>query len=213
MERVPAGNVRCLREGCCKPMSHLSSYTGADQILRQAVAVLHAGDGSLLSLLEDIPAAIYVTDSVGYVTYFNSFCIDFAGRIPAAGKDRWCVTWKLYTDDGEPLPHDQCPMADAVRGRCELRGLTAVAERPDGSRVRFMPFPTPLFAADGTFEGAINMLIDITEPQQAGELRDRAARCRRLAAGCGDAVVRKTIEKMGTEFEVKASALDLLTRH
>ena len=213
MERTPAGNVRCLRKDRRKPMSHLESYTGADQILRRAVAVLHAGDQSLLSLLEDVPAPIYVTDSDGYITYFNSFCIDFAGRIPAAGKDRWCVTWKLYTDTGEPLPHDQCPMAEAVRDQRELRGLTAVAERPDGSRVRFMPFPTPLFAEDGTFEGAINMLIDISELEQADALRDQGARCRRLAAGCGDAAIRKTLGRMATEFEVKASALDLLTRH
>ena len=194
-------------------MSLLDIPSGADRILRQAMAILHAGDSSLLGLLDEIPAPLYVTDSAGYVTHFNSFCIGFSGRTPATGKDRWCVTWKLYTDDGEPLPHDQCPMADAVRGRRALRGLTAIAERPDGSRVRFMPFPTPLFAADGAFEGAINMLIDITEPRQAGELRNQAARCRRLAAGCGDPAVIKTMERMATEYEVKASAFDLLTLH
>jgi len=191
----------------------LDITSGADRILRQAVSILHAGDRSLLSLLDDIPMPLYVTDSAGYVTHFNSFCIDFSGRTPATGKDRWCVTWKLYTDDGEPLPHDKCPMADAVRDRCELRGLTAIAERPDGTRVRFMPFPTPLFAADGAFEGAINMLIDITEPRQADELRDQAARCHRLAAGCGDPIVIKIMERMATEYEVKASAFDLLTLH
>ena len=194
-------------------MSLLNIPSGADRILRQAMAILHAGDSSLLGRLDEIPAPLYVTDSAGYVTHFNSFCIGFSGRTPATGKDRWCVTWKLYTDDGEPLPHDQCPMADAVRGRRALRGLTAIAERPDGSRVRFMPFPTPLFAADGAFEGAINMLIDITEPRQAGELRNQAARCRRLAAGCGDPAVIKTMERMATEYEVKASAFDLLTLH
>ena len=194
-------------------MPSLDFNSGADRILRQAVSILHAGDRSLLNLLDDIPAPLYVTDSAGYVTHFNSFCIGFSGRIPATGKDRWCVTWKLYTDDGEPLPHDQCPMADAVRGRRELRGLTAIAERPDGTRVRFMPFPTPLFAADGAFEGAINMLIDITEPRQADELRDQAARCHRLAAGCGDPVASKIMERMATEYEVKASAFDLLTFH
>jgi len=191
----------------------LEFYTEADQILRQAVAVLHAGDSALLDLLDEIPAPLYVTDSDGYVTYFNPSCIDFTGRCPATGKDRWCVTWKLYTDTGEPLPHDHCPMADAIHERREVRGLTAMAERPDGTRVRFMAFPTPLFATDGAFKGAVNMLIDITEPQQADELRDQAARFRRLAAGCGDRSARKTLETMAMEYEVKASAIDLLTRH
>jgi PAS domain-containing protein len=194
-------------------MSLLDSHTAADQILRQAMSVLRAGDRSLLSLLDAIPAPIYVTDSAGYITYFNESCIDFTGRIPATGKDRWCVTWKLYTDTGEPLPHERCPMADTIRSRREVRGLIAVAERPDGSRVRFMPFPTPLFAADGAFEGAVNLLIDITEPAQADDLRDQAARCHRLAASCGDASARKAMEKMAAEYEVKASALDLLTWH
>jgi PAS domain S-box-containing protein len=194
-------------------MSLLEACSPADQLLRRAVTILHAADSSLLSLLDEIPAPIYVTDSAGYLTYFNPFCVRLAGREPAIGKDRWCVTWKLYTDSGEPLPHDQCPMADAIRGRHAVRGLTAVAERPDGTRVRFMPFPTPLFAADGTFEGAINMLIDITEKAQADDLRGQAARCRRLAAGCGDAMAGRAMEKLATEYEVKASALDLLAHH
>lgn len=194
-------------------MLHSNSISGADQALSQAVAILHAGERSLLSLLDDIPVPLYITDSAGYITYFNRHCNDFAGRRPEAGKDRWCVTWKLFTDSGEPLPHGDCPMADAIRSRREVRGLTAMAERPDGSRVRFMAFPTPLFAADGAFEGAVNMLIDITEPQQADALRDSAARCRRLAAGCGDAMARKSMERMAAEYEIKASALELLTRH
>lgn len=184
-----------------------------DRILRQAVAILHAKDRSLLDMLDEIPAPLYVTDSAGYVTYFNRYCSSFAGREPVAGQDRWCVTWKLYTDNGELLPHDHCPMADAIRGRRAIRGMTAVAERPDGSRVRFMPFPTPLFAADGAFEGAVNMLIDIDQAERGDVLRDRAAKCRRLAAGCGDAAARKNMERMATEFEIKASAFDLLTVH
>ena len=196
-----------------QPMSQLAFHSGADKILRQAEAVLHTGDRSLLSLLDEIPAPLYVTDSAGYVTYFNRFCIAFAGRVPSVGKDRWCVTWKLYTDTGEALPHDLCPMADAIRGRREVRGATAVAERPDGTRVRFMPFPTPLFAADGAFAGAINILIDISQKGQADDLRDQAARCRRLSAGCGDADAVRAMETMAMEFEVRASALDLMTQH
>jgi PAS domain-containing protein len=191
-------------------MALLESFSGPEQILRQAAAVFHAKDRSLLALLDEIPAPLYVTDPAGYITYFNPSCIGFSGRTPAAGKDRWCVTWKLYTDAGEPLPHDQCPMADAIRARREVRGLTAVAERPDGTRVRFMPFPTPLFAADGAFEGAVNMLIDITGKEQASDLRDQAIRCRRLAAGCGDFAAGKAMQRMAAEFEIKACALDLL---
>jgi hypothetical protein len=73
-----------------------------------------------------------------------------------------------------------------------------------------MPFPTPLFDAAGRFFGAINMLIDITEKRQAGELRVQADRCRRLASACGDERANAALTRMATEYEIKASALDLL---
>ena len=42
-----------------------------------------------------------------------------------------------------------------------------MAERPDGSFVPFMPYPTPLHDADGNLIGAINMLVDITERKRS----------------------------------------------
>src|SRR6185312_6609153 len=51
----------------------------------------------------------------------------------------------------------------------EVRGAEAVAERPDGTRVAFMPFPTLLRDASGEVTGAVNMLVDITERKAAEE--------------------------------------------
>jgi two-component sensor histidine kinase len=79
------------------------------------------------------------------------------------------VTWQLYETDGTPLPHDRCPMAVAVREQREVRGAEAVAARPDGTRVPFIPFPTPLRDENGTMVGAVNMLVDITERKRAEE--------------------------------------------
>lgn len=117
-------------------------------------------------LLEALPAAVYTTDANGRITFFNKACIDMAGRTPQLG-DEWCVTWRLYTPEGAPLPHDQCPMAVALKEDRVVRGVEAVAERPDGTFVPFIPYPTPLHDADGTLIGAINMLVDITERKQA----------------------------------------------
>ena len=91
--------------------------------------------------------------------------------------------------------------------------MTAVAERPDGTRTSFMPFPTPIFSDTGAFVGAINLLIDITEVQQCGELRAQALRCRRLAGASGDDQAYRALNRMATEYEIKASALDLLRLH
>ena len=48
-----------------------------------------------------------------------------------------------------------------------IRGKEAVAERPDGTRIPFIPFPTPMRDAKGKIIGAINMLVDISERKQA----------------------------------------------
>ncbi|MET4255211.1 PAS domain S-box-containing protein [Bradyrhizobium sp. S3.12.5] len=117
-------------------------------------------------LLQALPAAIYTTDATGRITFFNQACIDFAGRTPEIG-EMWCVTWKLYLPDGTPLPHDECPMAIALKQNRPVRDVEAVAERPDGSRICFMPYPTPLRDERGRLVGAVNMLVDITARKQA----------------------------------------------
>jgi PAS domain S-box-containing protein len=126
-------------------------------------------------LLNALPAAIYTTDAEGRITFFNDACIDFAGRTPVHG-EQWCVTWKLYNLDGTRLPHDECPMAIALKEGRPVRGAEAIAERPDGSRVTFTPFPTPLFDDQGQVIGAVNMLVDVTARNAAEERQRQLSR-------------------------------------
>lgn len=127
---------------------------------------LREGERHLRELLEALPAAVYTTDAKGRITFYNKAAVEMAGRMPAAG-DEWCVTWRLFWPDGTPLPHDECPMAIALKENRPVRGVEAVAERPDGTRVPFMPFPTPLRDSNGKLVGAINMLVDISERKEA----------------------------------------------
>jgi len=134
---------------------------------KRAEAALRDNERRLNELLSAIPAAIYTTDAAGKITYYNEAAVDFAGRRPVLGSDEWCVSFKLFWPDGTPLPHDECPMAVALKEDRAIRGKEAVAERPDGTRIPFIPFPTPLHDADGKLIGAINMLIDVSERKQA----------------------------------------------
>jgi PAS domain S-box-containing protein len=173
--------------------------------LNSALAAI--GDGSdWRSVLDQPPLAIYTVDADGAVTYWNQACIDFAGRRPELGKDRWCVTWKIYTTTGERLPHDQCPMAEAVRAKHSVRGAVAIALRPDGSRVAFTPYPTPLFGEDGALTGAINILIDVSEEQSAA-LAEQARRCRRLAGASYDREICEVLGTMADEYDRTAAHL------
>jgi PAS domain S-box-containing protein len=184
------------------------SAPAPEQILDAALAALRSDRSAAHEALDALPAAVYVTDVEGRVTYFNEACVDFAGRRPVLGEDRWCVTWRLYTDDGDFLPHDQCPMAVAVRERRPVRGVEAVAERPDGTRRNFQPFPTPLFDADGLFTGAVNLLVDISDRKRSEYLADQAKRCRRLADTIGDKHTVATLKRMADEYDARAGEIE-----
>jgi PAS domain S-box-containing protein len=113
--------------------------------------------------IEALPAAVYMTDAEGQLTFYNEAAVALWGCRPDLGESKFCGSWKLYWPDGTPLPHDECPMAMALQQRRPIRGMEAVAERPDGTRIPFIPYPTPLFDASGRLTGAVNMLVDISE--------------------------------------------------
>jgi len=124
-------------------------------------------------LLSWLPAAIYLTDACGRITFYNEAAAILWGCRPRLNSDQWCGSWRLYRPDGTPLPHDQCPMAVALRERRTIDGEEAIAQRPDGTRVPFIAYPSPLWDSSGALVGAINMLVDITERRRAEQFRLR----------------------------------------
>jgi signal transduction histidine kinase len=64
------------------------------------------------------------------------------------------------------MAHEECPMAIALREGRTVRGYEAIAERPDGSRAAFVPYPTVIRDRRGALVGAINVLVDVTEQRR-----------------------------------------------
>jgi PAS domain S-box-containing protein len=82
-------------------------------------------------------------------------------------------------------------MAMALRERRPIVGMEAVAERPDGSRVPFMPYPTPLYDELGQLIGAVNMLVDVSDRKLAGAYAQRLAS---IVESSDDAIVSKSLD-------------------
>lgn len=79
---------------------------------------------------------------------------------------------EAFWPDGTPMQHDECPMAVALRENRKVSCGEAIAERPDGTRVPFLAFPTPLTDQAGIVIGALNMLVDITaQKEQENRIR------------------------------------------
>jgi PAS domain S-box-containing protein len=140
-------------------------------------AALRDSERRSRELLDALPAAIYTTDPAGRITYYNQAAVELAGRTPIPGSDEWCVSWRLYAPDGTPMPHSECPMAEALKQCQPVRGREILVERPDGKRAPVVPYPTPLHDSEGALIGAVNMLVDISERKHAEEaLRASEAR-------------------------------------
>jgi PAS domain-containing protein len=111
------------------------------------------------ALADRVGDPVYTTDAEGFLVYYNQAAQRVWGWQPKSGVQQWCGAWRLLTADGAPLPHGECPMAVALREARAVRGHAAVMERPDGVRIPFMPFPTPLVGRDGRLRGGVNMLV------------------------------------------------------
>jgi PAS domain S-box-containing protein len=166
MEQVPVGHLEAEFDQLVGEGQKI--HVLADIAARKR-ATEAAREHRFRDLLNALPAAIYTTDAAGRITYFNEAAADMWGVRPELGTTEWCGSWKLYWPDGTPLPHDQCPMAQALKENRPIRGAEAIAERPDGRRVPFIPYPTPLCDEAGILVGAINMLVDITERKKSEE--------------------------------------------
>jgi PAS domain S-box-containing protein len=176
----------------------------AQREVQQSLSALHDSEHRLHALLDALPAAVYTTDADGRVTYYNQAAVELSGRRPVLGSDEWCVTWRLFSADGTPMRHDECPMAQALKQDRPIRGMEAVAERPDGTRVPFVPYPTPLHDASGKLIGAVNMLVDVSERRRHDEIAQRLAA---IVASSDDAIVSKNLDRIITSWNKGAERL------
>jgi len=171
---------------------------------KRAEIALEESEQRFRDMIDALPAAIYTTDANGWLTHFNPAAVAFAGREPRIGVDKWCVSWKLYYPDGTPMPHDACPMAVALQEGTTLHGAEAIAERPDGTRIWFEPYPTPLRDANNQIIGGINMLIDTTERKRSEEMHVRLAA---IVESSDDAIVSKDLNGIIATWNAGAERL------
>lgn len=155
-------------------------------------------------LIEGLPAAIYVCDNEGRITFFNEAAALLWGRRPLLGKDLWCGSWKIYGANGQLLSLEECPMAITLKEGRPVNGVEIIIERPDGVRVNVLPHPKPIFDSHGKISGAINMLVDITENKAKEQaIRISEKKYRLLARSLEEKVESRTIElkKRNEELE------------
>jgi PAS domain S-box-containing protein len=146
-----------------------------------------------MNVLDVLPVAVYTTDAAGRITYYNQAAADLWGHRPQLGSDLWCGSWKLWWPNGEPLKHEDCPMAVMLKEGRSIPGVEAVAERPDGTRVPFAPYPRLLRDSNGKVTGAVNVLVEVGDRQEAHVNAERLAA---IVASSDDAIISKDLNSI-----------------
>jgi PAS domain S-box-containing protein len=148
------------------------------------------------TLFDLVPVAVYVCDADGIIQEYNRRAAELWGREPSGNGEepRFCGSYKIYYPDGRPMPHEECPMARALRGeKLTPKDLEIVVERPDGERRHVVPAPRILTDKHGKITGAINCLFDITEHKRAQQhllVRDAVSRALAESASLKEAAPR-----------------------
>jgi len=121
------------------------------------------------SLIEALPAAVYVCDSNAVIVAFNHRASELWGRTPRIGDtdERFCGAHKLFHPDGTRLPHNEAPMEWVLRTGKPAHDQEVIVERQDGSRVTVLVNIAPVLDDSGIQIGAVNCFQDLTTQKRA----------------------------------------------
>jgi PAS domain S-box-containing protein len=142
-------------------------------------------------LVQALALPAYLVDADGYIVTFNEAAAQLWGRRPVVGVERWSGALRLLKPDGQPMPHEECPIALTLRQQAPVQGGEAVLERPDGTRVPFRPCPSLLRGADGAVIGAVNVMLDLSDRDKADI---ESARLAAIVSSSDDAIVSKGLD-------------------
>ena len=137
----------------------------------ESPAIPARGDLDFRRVLEALPAAAYICDAQGLITYYNRRAVLAWGREPKLNdpEDRYCGSFRLSTVDGKWVPHDQCWMARCLHEGRAFEGEEIVVERPDGTRLVVLAHAIPITDEQGAVTGAVNVVVDITDRKRTEE--------------------------------------------
>ncbi|MGC3971374.1 MAG: hypothetical protein QM775_29755 [Pirellulales bacterium] len=118
-----------------------------------AAAVPHGG---LQQLLDALPSAAYTCDADGRITAYNRLAETLWGRSPQlrADDELYCGSWRLFTETGDVLAHEDCCMARALRDGLSHSECRAVSKRPTAQGVWSPQMRTRFTISKGNFWAA-----------------------------------------------------------
>jgi len=133
----------------------------------QSIKKIEESEKRYRELIQNLPIATYSCDAEGRILLYNKAATLLWGQEPEIGKDKWCGSWKIYNEDGDPITYDKCPMALSLKDGHNILNQEIIIERPNGDKLNIVPYPVPFRDSSGIVTGAVNVLLDITNRKRA----------------------------------------------
>ena len=212
--------------GFVKILRDRSVQHRAQEELKKVAAELAFDRATLRAVFENAPVGLSLASAPsGESILINEQMRRLTGRdFSAGGMDRYLGAGAIHKD-GTSYALDDYPQVQAIRHGIETHAAPFLIERPDGSRLRTEVSSVPLRDACGRTTGAVSVVVDVHEREQAieqqeiltGELAHRMKNTMAMV----QAIVHQSLRSAATldearesvteRFEALARAQDLLT--
>ena len=143
---------------------------------------LHFHQQLTTKLMDTAPVALLVFDRTGTISYANEAASRLFG-LPAeqlTGRSYTSEHWKIRSEDGTDLRDGEHPFQLVMETGTVISGLRLELERPDGTRSLLRVSVAPLPAADGSIDGTVTVIEDISAEFAAERELERSERNFRL---------------------------------
>jgi PAS domain S-box-containing protein len=147
-------------------MMDITQQKRAEQELASALRESDQERRRLAALLETMPAGILLADRSHRVLQGNAEALRIWGAASVEElADRGFDLQGSRAGSGEPLRVDEWPWARALRGE-KVVGEIIDIQRFDGSRATIFNSASPVRDASGHLQGAVSVMVDVTEQRQ-----------------------------------------------
>jgi PAS domain S-box-containing protein len=115
------------------------------------------------SIVESSPVGIGVVNPDGTIVRANEHAEEILGLSAGELADQPAAEHPVYDVDGDPIPADERPFAEALETGETVQNREIQVEKPDGERRWLSVNAVPLFDEDGDVERVIVTAEDVTE--------------------------------------------------